>query len=81
MLVTKLTVLFYFQLAGLILFILCHGIISTLTFLTGKENNITHNNPSLRILDWLAGSSGANSARKEARSPLNSVSPRPESNW
>jgi len=51
--VTKLAVLFHFQLAGLILFILCHGIISSFTFLTGKENNITHNNPSLlRILDW-----------------------------
>lgn len=42
MLVAKLAKLLYFQLAGLVLFILSNGIIPSFTFLARQQNDLSH---------------------------------------
>jgi hypothetical protein len=42
MLIAKSTVFFDFNLAGLVLFVLCGRVIAPLTFLASQQNDISH---------------------------------------
>ncbi len=42
MLITEFTVLFHLKLASLIFLVLCNGIISPFTILTGQQYNVSH---------------------------------------